>query len=301
MKAIKMIVVFHALILFTYPTFAFDFSFGGFGSGGGDSDSGTSVDVGKIFDTIKHSKQAFSDISEEEELVIGHDSSAILLGTARLHPDAVLQHYVNRVGKWLSMQTERPDLPWSFAVLDTSSINAFAAPGGYIFITHGLLKKLSSEAELAGVLAHEISHVLRRHHVIAIKKKARGSLAADIISITTDVNPAVKEAVLNSAKDIYSKGLDKGDEYEADHMGVVIAARAGYDPYGLMAVLMTLDSINPDESDFSLMFKTHPAPEDRLNTLDTLMGVKMEIYADQKQGMERFQSFLTRISRLNWQ
>jgi predicted Zn-dependent protease len=300
MKIFRKVLAFHALILFSCSALAFDFSFGGFGSGGGDSDSGSSVDVGKIFDTIKHGKEAFSDISEEEEMVIGHDSSAILLGTARLHPDATLQHYVNRIGKWLSMQTERPDLPWSFAVLDTTSVNAFAAPGGYIFITYGLLKKLNSEAELAGVLAHEISHVLRRHHVIAIKKKARGSLATDIISITTDVNPAIKDAVLNSARDIYSKGLDKDDEYQADHMGVVIAARAGYDPYGLMAVLMTLDSINPEQSDFALMFKTHPKPEDRMTKLDELMGARMEIYADQKQGLERFQSFLTRITRLNW-
>jgi predicted Zn-dependent protease len=299
MRSVSKLLLIFTLLIPTSLAWSFDFSIGGFGGSDGDSE-GSSLDLGKVLDAVKHGKQAFSDISEEEELVIGKDSSSILLGSARLHPDKNLQRYVNRVGKWLAMHTERPNLPWTFAVLDTSSINAFAAPGGYVFITHGLLQRLHSEAELAGVLAHEIAHVLRRHHVFAIKKKARASLATDIVSLTADTsNPAVTDAILNSARDIYSKGLDKDDEFQADHMGVVIAARSGYDPYGLLAVLMTLDSINTENSDFALMFKTHPAPLDRVHKLDDHMGIRMELYADQKQGMRRFQAIKNKISLLN--
>ena len=93
-----------------------------------------------------------------------------------------LQRYVNRVGRWLTLHTERPGLPWHFGVLDHPNVNAFAAPGGYIFVTRGLVEKMHSEAELAGVLAHEIAHVLRKHHLNAIQKAAGTGMVADALS-----------------------------------------------------------------------------------------------------------------------
>src|SRR5690606_22482768 len=156
---------------------------------------------------------------------------------------------------------------------DTDSLNAFAAPGGYVFITRGLLLNMRNEAELAGVMAHEISHVLKRHHLNAIQKNAQTGLVADLASMAagSSKNAGLADKAIGASTELYARGLDKDDEFEADRMGVVLAARAGYDPYGLPAVLQTLDGMNSQDSGLALMFKTHPAPQKRLELLDGLM------------------------------
>src|SRR5450830_1224810 len=165
-----------------------------------------------------------------------------------------------------------------------------AAPGGYVFITKGLLLRLRSEAELAGVLSHEISHVLKKHHLMAIQKGAQTGLLADVASMAVEgnENSELAQKAIGAGTELYSRGLDKDDEFEADRMGVVIAARAGYDPYGLPAVLQTLESMNADDSNLALMFKTHPAPQKRLELLDAAMTGTLEKYATQVEGEERF-------------
>ncbi len=237
-----------------------------------------SIDWEKAAKTVQKVQKASQDIGEPQEIELGDGIASNLLGAAPLWDNAPVQRYVNRVGRWLALQTERPDLPWHFGVLDDNDVNAFAAPGGYVFITKGLLARMNSEAELAGVLAHEISHVLRKHHLQAVKKGARTELMTDL------ANDAIKSRggdprltkLVSAGTEIYARGLDKKDEYEADRMGIVIAARAGYDPYGLPAVLQTLQSINPDDSKLALMFKTHPSLDDRLGLLDVLMSGEFE-------------------------
>ncbi len=232
------------------------------------------IDWKKAVETVQKVQKANADIDEPHEISLGEGIASNLLGAAPLLDNPAVQQYVNRVGRWLTLQTERPDLPWQFGVLDDNDVNAFAAPGGYVFVTKGLLAKMNSEAELAGVLAHEISHVLRKHHLQALKKGARAELLTDL------ANDAIKSQgadprfskLVSAGTEVYARGLDKNDEFEADRMGVVIAARAGYDPYGLPAVLQTLQSLNPSDSTLALMFKTHPAVADRLSMLDQEMS-----------------------------
>jgi predicted Zn-dependent protease len=181
-----------------------------------------------------------------------------------------VQRYVNTLGRWLASQTERPDLPWTFGVLDDAGFNAFATPGGYIFVTKGLLDRMHSEAELAGVLAHEIGHVLKKHHLSAMKKKGLAGLGADLISMKTG-NDMVKSAVIDIGRKLIVSGLDQGDEFEADRLGVVIAARAGYDAYGLPSVLQMLQAQSASDGSFSLLFETHPAPGARIDMLAKMM------------------------------
>jgi len=190
----------------------------------------------------------------------------------------------------LLQHTERTDLVWHFGVLDTDSLNAFAAPGGYVFITRGLLLNMRNEAELAGVLAHEIAHVLQRHHLAAIQKNAQTGIIADLASMAVESSQygAIADRAINASTELYARGLDKSDEYEADRMGVVIAARAGYDPYGLPAVLQTLDGMNSQDAGLALMFKTHPTPQSRLQLLDTVMSGKLDQLNQQKQVADRF-------------
>ncbi len=270
--------LFIASLLVSLPVAAFDL--GGFGN----------IDLEKAAKVVQKVQKANADINEPQEIDLGGGIASNLLGAAPLWDNPPVQRYVNRVGRWLALQTERPDLPWQFGVLDDDDVNAFAAPGGYVFITKGLLARMSSEAELAGVLAHEISHVLRKHHLQALKKGARSELMSDL------ANDAIKSQggdprlskLVSAGTEIYARGLDKQDEFEADRMGVVIAARAGYDPYGLPAVLQTLQSINPNDSNLALMFKTHPALGDRLSLLDGLMSESLADREGQPDLAERF-------------
>jgi len=148
---------------------------------------------------------------------------------------------------------------------------------------------MKSEAELAGVLAHEVSHVVRKHHLKAIQKGAQTALAGTALSQALKTSrPEVRDKLVNLGTETYSRGLDKSDEFEADRLGVVIAARAGYDTYGLPAVLQTLQAMNAQDSALAMMFKTHPAPGDRLAALAEKMQPTLDAYASQPQLAERF-------------
>jgi len=252
------------------------------------------IDLGKAVKTMQKIKQANAEVSEPQEIELGSGIASSLLGAAPLLDHPELQRYVNRIGRWIALQSERPDLPWHFGVLDDADINAFAAPGGYVFITKGLLARMNSEAELAGVLAHEISHVLRKHHLQALKKGARRELMADL------ANKAIKSKggdkrlskLVSAGTELYARGLDKEDEFESDRMGVVLAARAGYDPYGLPAVLQTLQSINPADSNLALMFKTHPGFDKRLELLGPLMSPALDDWERQPDLNQRFATLI---------
>jgi len=255
------------------------------------------LDVNRLLDSAKNVAKATHEIDQNEEIAIGRDLAATLLGAAPLVNDAALQRYVNNVGRWLASQTARPDLPWQFGVLDAPQLNAFAVPGGTVFITRGLLERMKSEAELAGVLGHEIVHVVKKHHLKAIQKGAYTALAGDALQMALkDKNSAANEKLVSLTKEIYTRGLDKDDEFEADRVGVVFAARAGYDAYGLPAVLQTLQGMNPQDSGLALMFKTHPAPAARLNALAAKMQATMDAWADQPQLAERFRA-LVKVAR----
>jgi predicted Zn-dependent protease len=250
-----------------------------------------SIDLGRVFDTAKNIGRAATDVNEEQEANIGKEYASLLVGAAPLLDQPALQRYVNRVGRWVSLHSERPNLDWKFGILASDNINAFATPGGYVLITRGLLARLKNEAELAGVLAHEIAHVVKKHHLAAIRKGAGIQVGANILaeySSNRARNPVATERMISGAKEVMLRGLDKDDEFEADRMGVVIAARAGYDPFGLPAVLQTLQGMNPEDSGLALMFSTHPAPGARLDQLERVMSARLDGFAGQPQVAERF-------------
>jgi beta-barrel assembly-enhancing protease len=250
-----------------------------------------SIDLGRVFDTARNIGRAATDVNEEQEANIGKEYAALLVGAAPLLDRPALQRYVNQVGRWLSLHSERPNLDWKFGVLASDNINAFATPGGYVLVTNGLLARLKSEAELAGVLAHEIAHVVKKHHLAAIRKGAGLQVGANILaeySSNRSRSPVATERMISGAKEVMLRGLDKDDEFEADRMGVVIAARAGYDPFGLPAVLQTLQAMNPEDSGLALMFSTHPAPGARLDQLERVMATRLDGFAGQPQLAERF-------------
>lgn len=230
--------------------------------------------TGDLFQLLQ---QSVEQIDEPKEVQIGQQLASVLLGSKPLHRDAALQRYVNRLGRWISLQSARPHLPWTFGVLDDPGFNAFAAPGGYVFVTSGLVERVD-EAELASILAHEITHVTEKHHLKALSAKARSGLATQLIAsqVRSNVAGAISAQMLALGRDLYASGLDKEDEFEADRQGVALAARAGFDPYGLAAVLLQLREAAPDNPLFTLTLGTHPPAQRRLEQLEAAMGSRLD-------------------------
>lgn len=234
-----------------------------------------SIDLGRIFDVGRDLRTATTSLDEPEEIAVGREVAGRTLGAAPLVADAELQAYVNRVGRWVAMQSERPDLPWHFGVLDTSSVNAFAAPGGYVLITRGLYEMLNSESQLAGVLGHEIGHIVQRHHVKVMQQSALVSAGARAAQ-RSDRSLLVNN-LIGTGAEVMARGLDKDAEFEADRIGVVLAARAGYSPYGLVEVLHLLAARTADDTSLALLFKTHPAPGERLTQLGDALAPRVAV------------------------
>jgi len=218
---------------------------------------------------------ALKGMSLEEEVAIGRQISGNLLGAAPLVDDAGLQAYVNRVGRWVALQSARPDLKWTFGVIESSDINAFAAPGGYVFVTRGLYARLQDEAQLAGVLGHEIGHVQQKHHLKLLQQQQLVSAGSSVLSKKIK-GGEMTQRLIGSGAEILARGLDKSAEFEADRIGVVLASRAGYDGYGLPAVLQDMGGLSKDSGSVELLFKTHPSPDERLAQLSDAMGERFE-------------------------
>ncbi len=242
---------------------------------GGNKNANQGVNVGDIASLLN---QSLEDIDEPKEIEMGRQLAAVLLGAKPLHHDMALQRYVNRLGRWISLQSPRPDLPWTFAVIDDAGFNAFAVPGGYIFVTKGLIDHVADESELAGILAHEITHVVAKHHLKALRKNARSGLVTQVLAtqVNRNVPPGLSAALLGLGRDLYSKGLDRDDELEADRNGVALSARAGFDPYGLVAVLQQLRTTAANDPLFALTLSTHPPAQVRLDQLEAAMGQRLD-------------------------
>ena len=255
--------------------------FGGFSIGG--------INLGKALGIAQGAADSTRDIPEPEEIEMGRDISAGLLGAAPLVNNPQQQTYVNELGRWLALHSDRPDLPWHFGIIDAPTVNAFATPGGNVFVTRGLVERCRSESELAGVLAHEISHVVQKHQLNDIRKHAQKGVLLDLASmksggLTGDAARAVARVGLEG----YTRGLSREDELEADRIGVVIAARSGYEPYGLVSVLQTLQALPQGDASMSFFLKTHPSPSDRLAALEGEMPPSFEELAIPNPALARY-------------
>jgi beta-barrel assembly-enhancing protease len=245
----------------------------------------------------KNLADASKEFTEEQEIALGEDLMATVLGAAPLYKDERIQRYVNRVGRWVAMHSERPNLPWRFAVLDTPLANAGAAPGGQVYISTGLLFRMRSESELAGALAHEIAHVVKKHQLTAYRKKNMFNALATTGGAAVDAKlkggVLAKEGLkfaIGELRTMIVLALDRSEEEQADRMGMILAARAGYDPYGLPTVLQILQDLSAEQSGSSLLYSTHPSAADRIAYLDRAFGKTLESYGSQATLRDRFTS-----------
>ena len=211
-------------------------------------------------------------VTDAEEQQIGLEVSNKVVETFGVYQDAAVAKYVTLVGAVLAQASPRPNLPWQFIVLDTDGVNAFAAPGGYVHITRGLLGLLKDEAELAGVLAHEIIHVTEKHTVNAIQKGDTFKVASDEVGSSGGMTQALVTRVAQQAySDILNNKFSRNDEGEADEKGAVLSNQVGYAPSGLSAALTKLSERNKDAKEPNGMFASHPLLKDRISKIDSLI------------------------------
>lgn len=230
--------------------------------------------IGRRVQQAQERKQQFDDlnITEEEEVKLGADVSSKIRTRFGVVQDAGVHKYVTLVGNTLTDQTSRPKLPWTFIVLDTDGVNAFAAPGGYVHITRGALALIKSEAELAGVLGHEIAHVAQKHTVNAIRKAKGIQIGA---SETSSNRGAFLGALANRAYEmVLENSFDRGDELDADKEGVLIVQKAGYAGTGLSEFLARLDERNKGQAEKNGLFASHPETQERIVKVKQLAASK---------------------------
>lgn len=227
--------------------------------------------LGKAIDNAGKVKEKVDDLTftDQEEQDLGSEISAKLRDKYGVVQDKAVHKYVTLVGTVLAQQSTRPNLKWTFIVLDTDGVNAFAAPGGFVHITKGALSLIHTEAELADVLGHEVSHVTLKHTINAIRKSKGVSALADA-SGRKDIKKIAEAAYATVLENAY----DRGDEIAADKNGIALADAAGYAPGGLADFLTRLADRNKNLKDRSGMFASHPETDARL------AAMKKQIAAD---------------------
>ena len=231
-------------------------------------------DLGSLFGkTSKVIPKSEGELSAEE-LALGPAIAGCILGARPLWNDAVAQQRVNVVGRWVASQTSRPELPWTFGVIDTPEVNAFAAPGGYILVTRGLYELLSSDREVAAVLGHEISHCVQRDHYNVIRKQEMASMGKDAVSSKIEVGSGsvaetyARQYVEKHGATIMLTSLDREAEYRADEAAEIYLARAGMNPLALYAVLQKMTALGSKSASLAQLYKTHPALDARMDRID---------------------------------
>ena len=266
-------------------------------------------DLGKVKDVVENVKtvkkviSSFEDISPEQEYYIGRAVGATVAGKYSVYKNKKASIYINILGQTLSQASDRPETfgGYHFLILDSDEINAFAAPGGLIFITRGMLRCTENEDAVAAVLAHEIGHVQHKHGLQAIKKSRFSSIATDaalaaLQSKTGGAAAALTGVFQDSINDITStlitNGYSKTFEKEADKAAVEILRRVGYDPNGLIDMLNVMkERLNPKGKDFA---KTHPSPASRIKNVQKIIGQYAEVKSpDARQA--RFEAALQDI------
>jgi predicted Zn-dependent protease len=205
-------------------------------------------------------------ISESQEIEIGKENDKVIVMQFGLYDDPGLQQYVSDLGKRLAANSERPHLDWTFRVLDDTLVNAFALPGGYIYVTRGILAHFNNEAELASVLGHEIGHVTARHGANQMSKAQLTQLGLGATAVATQGTSLQGAADLaGAAAGVIFLKFSRDDERQADDLGLRYLVSGGYDPHPMGEVFMTLERVGEEQGapDAPTWMLTHPDPGNR--------------------------------------
>lgn len=205
------------------------------------------------------------------EIEFGREVAAYIIGKYGLYKNDSATKYVNLLAKSLATASNRPELQFTIGIIDTNTINAFAAPGGYIFITKGVLDTVEDESQLAGIIAHEMIHICQKHIVSELNihavESSHVSGFTKLISGTSDpARVAFTKAVDETISILFERGYKKMDEIEADTMGVVLASSLGFDPSGLARYIDNVLKMNNEKTAYYQ--KLYPPFEDRIRYIE---------------------------------
>ena len=235
----------------------------------------------------------------EKEIDFGRGVAAKILGKYPIFKDEEKVNYVSQIGTGISAQLGRPELRYYFGILDTEDINAYAAPGGYIFVTTGALKLMSNEAQLAGVLAHELAHINQKHIVKQLNLQSSDrSLTSGIAQILGGATLSAKIALerLNDLafKMLMEEGLSKKDEADADQKALEMLISTGYDPQSYLDYLL---SIKPhlEQGQAKVLSKTHPTIDTRIKLLSEFISKHELDLIQGKKNEKRFKQFMASL------
>ena len=231
--------------------------------------------TGALNNAAKVKKIADLKVTDAEEQQIGQQVSDKIVETFGVYQDAEVTKYVTLVGAVLAQASTRPNLSWQFVVLDTEGVNAFATPGGFIHITKGLLGLMKNEAELAGVLAHEIIHVTEKHTVKSIQQGGLVQVGTDEVGAGGGIAQSLVAKLADAAyKNVLNNTFSRGDEGESDEKGVQLANKVGYAPTGLVGALTKLTERNKDIPEKNGLFASHPMVKSRITDIEKTIREK---------------------------
>lgn len=206
-------------------------------------------------------------LSPDLEDSIGREMASAVLAERALRNDVRLQTYVNQLGRWLSLESARPDLAWTFTVLDSPKVQTVAAPGGYVFVTQGLVNKLNTEAELAAVLAHQIAQVTEKIHLNRLSRKVTVNLNGSLATLS---------------KEIYAEGPSDDEEVRADRLAVVLLARTGFNPKAMEEAIQLTSPNGTGKTFVSALIGPDAITRLRLTELKRYMGTRFDDYSSKR-------------------
>lgn len=211
----------------------------------------------------------------QEEISFGREVAARLAGRYTIYDNERVTRYVNLVGKAIALNTNRPELEFHFGVLNTDEINAYAAPGGFVFVTRGAIMRMQDESELAGVLAHEVGHIVERHvvnelHIRGTEGSATAGLARLIGGSSESARIAFYQSVDQALDMLFKTGYHREDEVQSDRDAMLFCTLSGYDPAGLVRYFERLNTLKGKNTE--VLDKTHPSYEVRIAWLKGIIA-----------------------------
>jgi predicted Zn-dependent protease len=242
-------------------------------------------------------KRQFVLMGEGQEIALGRESDKEIVAEMGVYEDPELERYVQDLGAKLAAKSERPDLEWSFRVMDAPLVNAFALPGGYIYITRGIIAHLQSEAELATVLGHEIGHVTARHSVSQMSKAQVAQIGLGVGSVLAPEYAQDFGSLAQMGLGLLFLKYGRDDERQADELGLRYLLRAGYDPRPAVGVFDTLGRVSASAGGERVpgWASTHPAPENRIEAMQARIAATGESFAGRPDGREEYERRLENI------
>jgi beta-barrel assembly-enhancing protease len=240
-------------------------------------------------------------VSEDQEVELGRRNAEQVDAQLPILRDAIASNYVQALGASIAGTTSRADLQWQFRIIDSREINAFALPGGYIYVNRGLIERAERLDELAGALAHEVGHVVLRHSVHQIEKQTKTGVAVELgCRLTNICNSDVARAAIQVGGAALFARYSRHDEAEADSEAVQLVVDAGIDPTGIPALFRRLlEERRTSPARFEVFFASHPLEEDRIVATEReIAAIAPSALQGLRQDDPSYQAFKAHLARL---